>query len=65
MVTPSSSLGQPSWVQPIIIQNSLGYTYIGNQPAIVNQNYQPTMLGVVYLDMPYLRNMYTPWGQPN
>ena len=65
MVIPPSSTGQPSGVQPTVNQPSWGYNYLGNQPPISNLNYQPTSLGIVYLEMPFPINMFTPWGEPN
>ena len=65
VVIPPPSTGQPSGVQPVVNQHSWGYTYLGNQPPVSNVNYQPTSSGIVYPRMPWLGNMFTPWGQPN
>ena len=64
VVIPSFDTRQPSWVQPTISQPSRGYTYPVNQPLVVNKNYQLATSRVIYTIIPYLGNMYTPWGQP-
>ena len=53
VVIPSSSMGQPSWVQPTFIEPSWVYNYLGTKLPVINQNYQPTSLRVVYPIMLY------------
>ena len=60
VVFPDSVSGQPSWVQPMSNQPTWCYTDPGNQPTIVNQNYQPISLGNVFPRIPYPGNTNTP-----
>ena len=62
VVIPSSVSRQPSWVPPMYNQPTWGYTYLGNQPAMVNQNYQPISLGNIYPGIHYPGNTNTRWG---
>ena len=65
VVNPPSSSGQPLGVQPVNNLASWGYTYLGTQPPMTNQVYQQPPLVDVYPGIPYPRNVFVPWGQPN
>ena len=62
---PPSISGKPLGVQPVNNPTSWGYTYPGTQPPIVNQVYQQPPPAAIYPRIPYPRNAFVPWGQPN